>query len=298
MISWIKRNKLASVLILALLLLLIRNYFSTSSSFLKRSTVIDQAGVGFGGADISVSSKLSAAVPQPDYAPTANVESRIVIGESSLSLLVGNVSESQKRVIAEAESLGGYMVTSYLSHPEEKESTYGSVTVRVPQEKITQALDHFRGLSVRVVSESLSGQDVTDEYVDNEARIATLQKTKEKFEFILDRAVTVSDILSVQRELINLQDQMDSIKGRQQYLEKSAQMTRITVYLSTDELSLPYAPSEAWRPGVIFKKAVRSLVSSVRTVGTWTIWALVYSVVWLPVLLVYLFVKKRLNRGS
>lgn len=296
MISWVKRNKFASVLILTLLFLLTRNYFSTS--YLKRSSVLDQAGVGFAEPGASISSKSSAILPQPDYAPTTNVENRIVIGESSLSLLVSNVSESQKRVIAEAESLGGYMVNSYLSHPEEKESTYGSVTIRVPQEKVTNALDHFRNLSVKVVSESLSGQDVTDEYIDNEARIATLQKTKDKFEFILDRAVTVSDILSVQRELISLQDQMDGIKGRQQYLEKSAQMTRITVYLSTDELSLPYAPSEAWRPNVIFKKAVRSLVSSVRTVGTWIIWILVYSVVWLPILLVCLFVRKRLNRGS
>lgn len=296
MISWVKRNKFASVLILALLSLLIRNYFSTS--YLKRPAVLDQAGVGFAEPGALISNKSSVIAPQPDYAPTTNIENRIVIGESSLSLLVSNVSESQKRVVAEAESLGGYMVTSYLSHPEEKESTYGSVTIRVPQEKVTSALDHFRNLSVRVVSESLSGQDVTDEYVDNEARIATLQKTKDKFEFILDRAVTVSDILSVQRELINLQDQMDSIKGRQQYLEKSAKMTRITVYLSTDELSLPYAPSEAWRPSVIFKKAVRSLVSSARTIGTWIIWVLVYSVVWLPVLLVWLFVRKRLNRSS
>jgi len=139
-----------------------------------------------------------------------------------------------------------------------------------------------------VVSETVSGRDVTDEYVDIEARVATLLKTKAKFEEILAKAEKVQDILEVQRELINLQDQIDNFKGQQNYLEKSAQVSRVTIYLATDELALPYVPAEVWRPQVIFKQAVRSLIVVLRKMGTLIIWLGVYSVIWLPAVGVYL----------
>ena len=183
------------------------------------------------------------------------------------------------------------MVNSNLNNPQD--AATATVTVRVPSAKLQAALQTFRGLGVKVVSENLSGQDVTDEFVDNEARLAILEKTKAKFEEILDNAINVQDILTVQREIINLQSQIDAVKGQQNYLEKSAQMAKLTIYLSTDELALPYAPSETWRPAVIFKQAVRSLLGSARKLGTLVIWLAVYSIIWLPILLLIYFLKKR-----
>jgi hypothetical protein len=108
------------------------------------------------------------------------------------------------------------------------------------------------------------------------------------------KAEKIEDLLNVQRELINLQSQIDSLKGQQQYYEKNAEMAKLTIYLSTDELALPYAPSESWRPQVIFKQAVRSLVTSLRKVGTAIIWLAVYSVVWIPVGVgIYIFYRKK-----
>ena len=183
------------------------------------------------------------------------------------------------------------MVESNLNNPQDAPTA--TVTVRVPSVKLQQALETLRGLAVKVVSENLSGQDVTDEFVDNEARLETLEKTKAKFEEILDNAISVQDILTVQREIISLQSQIDAVKGQQNYLEKSAQMAKLTMYLSTDELALPYAPSETWRPAVIFKQAVRSLLGSARKLGTLVIWLAVYSIIWLPALLLIYYFKKR-----
>lgn len=226
-------------------------------------------------------------------APVPEVKDRLVVKESTLSLLVRNVTEAQKLISKKAEGLGGYMVQSNVSHPEEKETATGWITIRVPQEKLDEALDYFRGLALRVVSENLSGWDVTDEYVDIEARIATLLKTKEKFESILAKAERVEEILQVQRELINLQEQIGALKGRQNYLEKTAKVSRVTIYLATDELALPYTPAKPWQPKAIFKQAVRSLVSTFRKAGTAAIWAGVYSVIWLPALGIYLFWRKK-----
>lgn len=229
-----------------------------------------------------------------EAAPAPEVEDRLVVRNSQMSLLVENVREVQKAIIAKAENLGGYMVDSRVDSPFGIDSS--TVTVRIPEPKLNEVLEYFRSLGVRVVSENLVGRDVTDEYVDLEARLATLQKTKSKFEEILEKAEKIQDILQVQREIIILQSQIDNLKGRQQYLEKTAQSSRVTVYLSTDELALPYAPTQPWRPKVIFKQATRSLIKTFRSAGVLGIWLSVYAIVWLPLLLIIWYIKKRVKK--
>jgi len=298
LVNWLKNNKLTAFLILIIAYLLLKNrltplQYSLPSSYQKADygyALNFKPGLGGAG---EIASNI---IPPPQAAPpTAEVKNRLVIKESYLSLLVDNVVSAQKQIIKKAQDLGGYMVNTNLENPQE--AATATVIVRIPSIKLDEALDYFRALSVKVISENLQGQDVTDQYVDNEARLATLLKTKAKFEEIMEKATAIQDILNVQREIINLQSQIDALKGQQQYYEKSAQMAKITIYLSTDELSLPYAPSEAWRPPVIFKQAVRSLIGNLRKLGTALIWLAVYSVIWLPlgIIVFVLYRKKRLN---
>jgi hypothetical protein len=85
------------------------------------------------------------------------------------------------------------------------------------------------------------------------------------------------------------------VKGQQKYLEESAKMVRITAFLSTDELALPYAPEDAWRPQAIFRQAVRSLIQLGRGFASLGIWAVVFAPVWLPTLLLLRYLGKRLR---
>ncbi|MBL7078182.1 DUF4349 domain-containing protein [Candidatus Shapirobacteria bacterium] len=287
---WIRKNW-QLLLIVGLTALLLRGGAPIPRTLVSNYSSLESAKTGLAPmADLS----LGRGGIYQEAAPNLEVEERLVIQNSWMSLLVKNVREIQKMIIAKAEELGGYMVDSYLDSPLGVDS--GNVTVRVPESKLNEALDYFRGLGVRVVSESLSGRDVTDQFVDLEARIATLQKTKLKFEEILESAVSVQDILEVQRQIISLQEQIDSLKGRADYLEKSAQSVKITVYLSTDELALPFAPAQPWRPQAIFKQATRSLIKTFRSVGTLGIWLGVYAIAWLPLLLIIWYIKKRVKK--
>ena len=102
--------------------------------------------------------------------------------------------------------------------------------------------------------------------------------------------------MSVQQQLTSLQSQIDNLKGQQKYYEQSAKLSKITIYLSTDELALPYAPTNEWRPTVIFKEAVRSLVGAVRGIGSLTIWIVVFLPIIIPVVLIIRFIRKRKNK--
>jgi len=272
---WIKNNKLAAFLAVALLALLVRN--SLGSQLDKTSMMaLPEAGRG-----ISL-------LPGREVAPSESKE-RLVVKASSLSLVVDDVREASEGVVNNAQEIGGFMVSTSLSKPEE--APFATVIVRVPAEKLSEALDYFRSLAVKVSSENILGHDVTDQYEDIGAKLETLNKTKAKFEEILDKAEKIQDILQVQRELTSLQAQIDSLKGRREYLEKTAKLAKVTVYLSTDELSLPYQPEGAFRPKVIFKQAVRSLVKTLRGIAKLFIWLAVYSPVW-GVTLVIIFVVK------
>jgi len=230
-------------------------------------------------------------MPPSESAPNANIKNRLVITNSYLSLQVSKVAAVQKQVIKKAEELGGYMVNSSIENPSDVASA--TVTVRIPSKQLENALQYYRSLSIKVISENLQGDDVTDQYVDFAAQLKTYEKTKAIFEQMLDKATNIQDILEVQREIINVQSSIDSIKGQMDYLKKNAEMAKITLYLSTDELALPYAPTDTWRPSVIFKQAVRSLVGTVRRIGSLAIWIGVYAIIWVPILLIVLYIRRK-----
>lgn len=285
LLAYLKANKLLVVLLFLVAWLVYQQYVPQVKT---RVSLPQTASRGLGGPEVDFG-----LVPVTDYAPVPEAEERLVVRESSLALLVKNVVETAKSIQQKTQELGGYLVNSQVAHPEEAVAASGSVIVRVPQENLETLLAFCRGLAVKVVSENVSGRDVTDQYVDVQARLQTLTQTKEKLAALLAQATKVDDLLKVQRELINLQQQIDYWQGQAEYLEKSALVSRVTVYLSTDELALPYAPAEAWRPKVIFTQAVRSLVRLVRQAGSALIWLGVYSLVWLPLGLLYLFYRRR-----
>lgn len=280
--EWVKKNKIASLVYVILILVIFKEFFVFKSPIQPTPVAMPafDSGVSLGGGGMkSVSSSI---MPVREVAPTDQA-SRIVVEETSMSLVVLKVKESADRIAELAKTNGGYMVSTNISQPEE--APFASVVVRIPAEKVKSTIEEYRKLSIKVTSENVIGTDVTDQYVDLEARLKTLETTKSKFEEIMARATVVQDILTVQRELINLQDQIDSLKGRQKYLEQTAALSKVTIYLSSDEMALPYAPSEAFRPAVIFKLAVRALNGALRGIAEKLIWIVVFSVIWVPVLI-------------
>ena len=284
-ISWLKNNKLSTLLIIALAYLIftknivplgLRNY----ATYEGVSNIASQKGVpaiGF--------------APERQVAPQPDVSQRKVVTESNLSLLVKDVRESLDKIQKEVDQKKGYVVNTYVSSPEG--ITNGYITIRVPVGELKTVLETLRKLSIRVVSENISGYDVTDQYVDIQARLETLNKTKAIYDGILNKATNIDEILRVQQAIFTIQNQIDSYKGQLIYLDATSSSTLITVNLSTDELSLPYAPQQPWRPSAVFKEAVRSLIGFLRLIGTAIIWAGVYSVVILPIVVGIFVIRRR-----
>ena len=285
-VQWIKRNKIILVVVVLFLLFFGKNFF----------TKVVTPAPSYPITDIGTSTKMSVGMVSNSYNPVAPTEGtdRLVVQEPSLSLVVKDVKSVADKIEATAKDSGGYMVSTSLTKTQEV--PFATIVIRTPADKLKDTLDLIRGMSTKVSSEYVLGTDVTDQYVDIDARLETLNQTKAKFETILQQSTVVSDLLNVQREIINLQTQIDSLKGQQKYLEQTAKLAKVTVYLSSDEFSLPYVPAQTFRPSVIFKLAVRSLVGTLRSLATLLIWIFVYAVILVPVVLIIYFLRRKFRK--
>lgn len=223
-------------------------------------------------------------VAQDQAVPEATATTdRLIIKNGSLSLVVKDVRDSVSAIIKYAESKGGFVVNSNIS--KQGLAPYGEVTVRVPATEFDKGLGEVKQMG-EVKSEQVNGQDVTEEYVDLQARIKNLRASESQFLQIMNRAVKIEDVLAVQRELTNIRAQIESLQGRIKYLEQSAEMSALTVYLSTDPNVLPALDQEnKWKPWAEVKAAARSLVEVGKVLVGIIIWLVIYLPVWLLIVL-------------
>jgi hypothetical protein len=195
-------------------------------------------------------------------------EDRMIVRTADLSLVVNDTEESVARIKDVVTELDGYVVDTRLWRDDGQ--LRGSVTVRVPANSLDAALSSFKALAVKVERENSSSQDVTEEYTDLDARLRNLEATEEELLELLstvrERTGKAEDILAVHRELTNIRGQIEQLKGRMQYLERTAAMSAISIELIPDVLAQPIAGT-GWRPSVTVSTALRSLVGTLRLVA-------------------------------
>lgn len=305
-IDWVKHNKLAFILILLLLFILVRNYSFNRSYGVFNKNYSSQYSVPQ-SLELGRSNFGMAALDSYDSAGSYEIQSapssksltdssspRMITQSASFSLLVKNVEKSTKQIITYVNENEGFLVSSTLSNPENSANAY--LTINIPSKKLNDTLDYLKSISVKVVSQNLIGRDITEEYQDINSRLEILRANKSRFEEIMARTGVTTEILQIQREIFSIQDQIDSLIGRQKYLEEKAKYSQITINLSTDELSLPYTPDNKWRPEVVFKNAVRSLLKTLQSLGNLAIWLLVFSVIIIPAYFIYKLVRKLIKK--
>ncbi len=202
--------------------------------------------------------------------------------DTSFSILVKNVRSTIEALEAKVKNAGGFVVSKSLNTPESLENGY--ITVRVPNDRLDEFKKSISENSIRIVNESTYGNDITDQYVNTEERLATYEATKKIYQDLLSKTSDFNEILQAQNMIIQTQGYIDSLVGQKKYLEGVSSTTLISISLSTDEYELSYTPEQSFRPEVVFKLAVRSLVTTLRSVATAAIWFGVYALVFIPAL--------------
>ncbi|MCX7854874.1 MAG: DUF4349 domain-containing protein [Anaerolineae bacterium] len=235
-----------------------------------------------------------------DAAAVANAATteRMVVRTANLDLIVPDTEKALDDVQAMARELGGYVVS--VEAYQYQKGRQATVTFRIPAESLDTALDRLRSMATTVRRESVSGQDVTDQYVDLQSRLRHLEaKEKQLLEF-LDKAEDTEAVLAVYEHLSATQAEIEQVKGRMQYLENQAALATVTVSLIPDELAQPLETGGWNLPGT-----VRSAVEALLNVLEFFVKALIYIVIVvlpaliliaLPVLGIFLLVRWLVRR--
>ncbi len=164
----------------------------------------------------------------------AEAMNRKILRNADLTIEVGDPAEVQRRISSIAESFGGFVVTSesrIRQVGDAKQDLEVNLVVRVPATGFATALDQIRATGSRVVQEKITGQDVTEEFIDLEARAKTQKALEAQFLEIMKRASKVEDALEVQRQIAEVRTEIEKLEGRKRFLENRASLSTITVDL-------------------------------------------------------------------
>ena len=176
------------------------------------------------------------AAGDPSQGATVVLPERKIIRNAELTLELDAPAEAQRKLASLAESFGGYVVTAE-SHQQDARGVgtppVVSVEMRVPAPRFDAAVAEVRALGARVRQEKISGRDVTEEYIDLEARLRAQRALEAQFLEIMKRAGRVAEALEVQRELGNVRAEIERVEGRRRFLENQSSLSTIKVILQT-----------------------------------------------------------------
>lgn len=177
----------------------------------------------------------------PNVIKTAEI--RVEVRRNTLRDVVGEVT-------AIAGRHTGFVLSTQVAGAKARS---GLLVIRVPAERFEVALAEIRQLGPKVLREIVAGQDVGQEFIDLEARLRNWQAQEIVLLRLMDRARSVTDTIRVQRELQQVQLEIEQIRGRLRYLEDQTAMSTITVGLREAGVAAPAEPGtleQAWNRAI------------------------------------------------
>lgn len=274
------------IVIIVLMLTLTACAKSQSSSQAEPMLADRETSMNYGKAiEAPAAESFAPQAPVPGQPPTTE---RMVIRSASMKVSVADPAQSMQTVQGLANSLGGYVVNSEVGNASDSAGvvyTTSSITIRVPAEKLDEAMAQIRALAADpkngVISESVSGQDVTSEYVDSESRLNNLKAAEKQLQELLEKATDLEYTVEIFRELTNIRGQIEVLQGQMKYLKESSQLSSISVWFVA-EASLKPIEIGGWKPAGAAREAVQALINAAQGLGTFLIW---FAIAWLPFLI-------------
>jgi archaellum component FlaC len=195
--------------------------------------------------------------PPPTAGKTAAEAEQRIIKTGYLSLVVNSVNDTVQRIEELTNEMNGFVQSSSVS--ERDDGTHdGSMTVRVPVDNMETAMEDIKTLANVVETERVTGQDVTEQYTDLEARLENARSQEERYRELLDQAEDVQDILSIEQQLNQIRNEIEHLEGRLQSLENRTSYSTININLS--EEPKVQAPTKTFRPLTSVNEAVQALI--------------------------------------
>ncbi len=181
-----------------------------------------------------------------------------VIRTASLIADVHDVDEAASTLIRIAESMGGFVANSTLVH---QHPSYGTFELRIPVRQFTRALEQVERVG-QIHERHISGQDVTEEFVDLTARVRNLERHEHQLLTFMDRATRVTDLLAIEQELARVRGEIEQLTGRLRLMSNQVELATVNVTLRESSRGTP----GLWDLPASLEKIQASFINTVRQI--------------------------------
>lgn len=197
-----------------------------------------------------------------------------IIKNAELQMRVKEFNPATAAVQEATRSSGGYIASA--SEVQLSGRIKGDMIIRVPREKFEDLLSRLSGYADSITQKSITSEDVTDEYIDNKARIQVKEKTRDQYFEFLKRAKNIEEVLKVQNEITSLQEDIEAATGRINYIQHQSALSSIHLIFYQD---IPFVevPNNAPGFGLEILKSVKTgwtIIQSliIMLVSIWPFW--------------------------
>ena len=218
----------------------------------------------------------------------AKTTTPMIVRTATVAIVVADTAKSIDRITSAVEQNGGYVSGSNVWR--ETEQLRARLTLRIPSARLHATLAAIRASAIRIQSETMTSDEVTQEYVDLGSQLKNLEATeielRELMTAVREHSKKASEVLELSQQLTNVRGQIEQIRGRMRYLEQMTSYATATVELIPDAVAKPVVEA-GWQPVAVAKDAARALTNLMRDVANAAIWLLIYA---LPIVLLLLIV--------
>jgi hypothetical protein len=217
---------------------------------------------------------------------------RKIVKTAELGIRANEVRDAAAKAQQVAAGYGGSVLSSQI---EGDGRVSADLVLLIPSPEFEAALDDLRGLGRKVTTDTVSGEDVTEEFVDLQSRERNLLAAEQSLLDLYDRANSVNAALAIERELTVVRGEIEQVQGRIKYLENRTASSQIS--LSIQPVPRPGPPTPAWSAARVVAQAWSASLTVLQALATVILSALVFGWWLIPVLAAGLVWWKRRARG-
>ncbi len=184
-----------------------------------------------------------------------------VIKSGDLYLRVENADKAVENISQIARTNQGEVFASSVSRIADEQVRQGYVTIKVPFSNFEKTFNELKKVASLILSESVSSQDVTEQYTDLQSRLKNKQAEEASFLKILEQAGKMDDVLSVTRALSRTREEIEVLQGRIRLMDSQTEMSTIMINITEDA---DVQMAETWRPWQVIKDSVNGLMKSLQ----------------------------------
>ena len=215
---------------------------------------------------------------------------RQVVRTATINLTAKSVPDTVAKIRKAATDVGGY------AGDENSGDDHGTLTLKVPADKLEPVLDTIGKYAVKVTSRVEHAEDVTDEMVDVTSRLATQRASVDRVRALMDKATSLSDITQIEGELTRREADLESLEQRHDALAAQVAMSTVTVDVSRTDAPAP-PPAEQASFLSALDAGWHALVATINGIGVGLGALLPFAlVIGIPAAAVYVFVRRRKSR--